>query len=230
MLNLRKLLRFLLVSKLSEYIYTKSCGAAEVVRVIDKSKAVVRFVATGYECEVFRSNIRTGEIKDPTMPVVAGVGFMGVGKHKAKIKGVMTRSYTKWAGMMYRCYGDHSGKNKCYEGVTVCNDWHNYQVFADWFNCNYPDDGKEYHLDKDINGGDAKIYSPESCSFVSAGENIEYSSAKNWVFMSPEGFKFSIYNLKKFCKENGLLECKMSMVSSGARKSHKGWSKWSTKC
>lgn len=208
---------------MSDYVLTKSCGLAEVVGILNKSKAIIRFVDTGYTTEVFRSNIRTGEIKDPTRPVVGGVGFIGDGKYRAKVKGKVQDSYSKWTGMIYRCYGGHSGKNKSYLDVSVCDEWHNYQNFAAWYDDNYPSDGGKYDLDKDLKSGDKKIYSPKTCSFLPCARNVEVSHAKEWMFISPSGDKVKVYNLKKFCRENNLLDCKMSLVSSGKRKTHKGW-------
>ncbi len=211
---------------MGDFIFTKSCGLMEVVKILNKDKALVKFVDTGFEVEVFRSNMRTGEVKDPTMPIVAGVGFIGVGKYKSKVKGMLQDSYSKWTGMMYRCYGDHTGKNRCYSDVSVCKEWHNFQNFARWYEENYPLDGGKYELDKDLSAKSKKIYSPETCRFLTKTRNIEVSHAKHWSFISPQGELVTLYNLKKFCLEHDLLDSKMSQVNSGKRKSHKGWIKF----
>lgn len=71
--------------------------------------------------------------------------------------------------MLERCYGDkykdvHSAYyNKCY----VCDEWLNFQVFAEWYNENIYQIGTErMHLDKDILVKDNKIYSPNTCLIV----------------------------------------------------------------
>jgi len=46
---------------------------------------------------------------------------------------------------------------------------------------------------------------------------------KHWDFISPTGQKIHIYDLKRFCKENGLHSGCMYDVASTKRKSHKGW-------
>lgn len=46
---------------------------------------------------------------------------------------------------------------------------------------------------------------------------------KLWFVISPEGKELKIRNMKKFCRENDLCPCKMTMVSKGQRKQHKGW-------
>lgn len=46
---------------------------------------------------------------------------------------------------------------------------------------------------------------------------------KEWVVTDPEGNEFTVSNLAKFCRENDLLNSKMSQVASGKRRTHKGW-------
>jgi len=127
--------------------------------------------------------------------------------------------------MITRCYGDHSGTNKCYKEVTVCDEWMNYQAFADWYDKNYPKDGVKYVLDKDLKSKKNKIYSPETCVFLTVSKNTELSCAKNWVFSNPAGDNVKIYNLSQFCKDNNLLDSKMNLVYTGKRNHHKGWTK-----
>lgn len=81
-----------------------------------------------------------------------------------------------YQAMIYRCY---NLKTKSYyryggKGVVVCDEWRNsYQSFLDWALMNGYKDG--LCLDKDIKG-DGKIYSPESCWWVSNLENQSYKS------------------------------------------------------
>lgn len=49
------------------------------------------------------------------------------------------------------------------------------------------------------------------------------ASAKHYQFISPEGAVVEIYNMRSFCKEQGLTPSKMSNVSTGKRTHHKGW-------
>lgn len=53
--------------------------------------------------------------------------------------------------------------------------------------------------------------------------NNEYSLAKVWSVLSPQGDVLNITNLSKFCKEAGLNTSSMYEVMSGKRKSHKGF-------
>ena len=49
------------------------------------------------------------------------------------------------------------------------------------------------------------------------------SQAKTWHLISPKGEKITVFNLNKFCKENGLSSGRMSDVANGKQTHHKGW-------
>lgn len=53
--------------------------------------------------------------------------------------------------------------------------------------------------------------------------NCEYSSAKNYIFISPLGEIIKVFNLNKFCKEHNLTNSNMLKVLKGLRGHHKGW-------
>ena len=54
-----------------------------------------------------------------------------------------------------------------YDDCVVCNEWHNLQNFAKWFEENYYEIGEgRMHLDKDIICAGNKIYNPDMCIFV----------------------------------------------------------------
>lgn len=120
------------------------------------------------------SNILAGGIKDYNQRSVCGVGFIGEGKHLASVKGVTTREYNLWKGMLFRCYGG----NKFYAGVTVCDRWHCFQNFADdlpsipnyaeWLNAG---DSERWELDKDGRHTE-KVYSLVNCQFLTQAENL----------------------------------------------------------
>jgi len=62
--------------------------------------------------------------------------------------------------MLARCYG---GGHPTYLDCEVDERWWNYQVFAAWFYDNYVEG---FHLDKDLLVEGNRIYSPETCLFV----------------------------------------------------------------
>ena len=54
-------------------------------------------------------------------------------------------------------------------------------------------------------------------------DKISQGNSKNWLIKKPDGLCIEIKNLEKFCKENNLQSSKMSLVASGIRKHHKGY-------
>lgn len=56
--------------------------------------------------------------------------------------------------------------------------------------------------------------------------SIGVKISKGWKvfkFISPNGYEFSVTNMKEFCHKNGLTTTHMYNVASGKEKSHKGW-------
>jgi group I intron endonuclease len=54
-------------------------------------------------------------------------------------------------------------------------------------------------------------------------KNATNSRRKHWDFVSPSGDHIHIYDLKRFCRENGLTPSQMYDVYNGKRISCKGW-------
>jgi len=130
---------------------------------------VVKFIKTGYIRSARSDSVRSGKVRDFMFPSVYGKGYTGEGIYsKAKDR----KAYYKWRGCIQRCYDPkYLDKKPSYLGCSVCNEWLNFQSFAKWFYENYPNDGEDYCLDKDFKIIGNKIYSPESCLFVSMEVN-----------------------------------------------------------
>lgn len=111
---------------------------------------------------------KNGHIKCPFEPRFYGVGYLGVGKYIVSEKGIETRSFITWCGMLQRCYSEDSLiKRPTYNECYVCDEWLNYQNFAEWYENNYYECGCErMTLDKDILYKGNKMYSPETCVFT----------------------------------------------------------------
>jgi|SRR5690606_21888002 len=111
--------------------------------------------------------IKKGTIEDPNYPSVKGVGYMGVGKYTSKISDVRQRNHIVWKGIISRCYGDNiEVVEKSYGDVTVCEEWHNFQNFAKWYEENYKPYMDGWAIDKDIICPECREYSPSNCVFV----------------------------------------------------------------
>jgi hypothetical protein len=179
-------------------------GDVEVLAYEAWHKVKVKFLNTGYVRYVRCDKLQEGKIRDPYSRTVHGIGYRGEGKFKGT--GEHKDIWGKWAAMIRRCYGYHSPtdtSDKCYEGVTVCEEWHNYQNFAQW----YMDNGgaQRLHLDKDKRSGDQKIYSPSTCCFLEPAENVTRGTIK--VFSVEEqatGEIHLVVNMAQFCQAKGI--------------------------
>lgn len=114
-------------------------------------------------------DFKKGNVKNPMTPSVYGVGCIGIGKFKpCDENGKHTKCYKVWESMLRRCYcSKYHEKRPSYKGCTVCEEWWNYQVFAQWFYENfYEIENEKMALDKDILHKGNKVYSPNNCIFV----------------------------------------------------------------
>ena len=108
---------------------------------------------------------KEGQIKCPYEPRHYGVGYIGDGEYNFKNH---LHCYNTWIHMLSRCYSDiYQAKRPSYIGCEVCDEWLNYQNFAEWYYDNYYElENEIMNLDKDILYKYNKIYSPETCIFV----------------------------------------------------------------
>jgi hypothetical protein len=80
--------------------------------------------------------------------------------------------YDKWASVLERCYSSklHS-KYPAYIGCTVYPEWVYLSNFIEWVDSQPNKDWQLCELDKDIVKKGNKVYSPETCAFVSKAVN-----------------------------------------------------------
>ena len=77
--------------------------------------------------------------------------------------------YRVWKDMLTRCYSDkYQEKRPTYIGCTVTEEWLTFSVFKDWME---KQNWKGNQLDKDILFEGNKVYSAETCVFVTGMVN-----------------------------------------------------------
>ena len=109
-------------------------GDFKVVKYNDSKNVETQFLKTGYEMEVQLGNIRKGEVKDPYLPSVHGVGVSGT-KYPSTINGVITKEYDLWQNMLRRCYSDiYKKKYPTYESCEASDKFKSYEYFYEWCN------------------------------------------------------------------------------------------------
>lgn len=149
-----------------EKFITNEGYEVEIIEYIDSKNCTVQFTYNKYiKYNVAYSDLEKRWIKNPLHPSVQGVGYLGI-KMESNISS--KPSCKKWKSMIKRCYSNIE-QQKCptYKDVTVCEEWHNYQNFAKWYEENWkPWMDSSWHLDKDILVKGNRIYSPKTCAFV----------------------------------------------------------------
>jgi hypothetical protein len=115
-----------------------------------------------------------GNVKNPYDKTVYNIGFLGKGKYEQFENGINTSQYLTWSSMMRRCYNSkYHEKHPTYKDCEVCDEWLNFQNFAQWYDENYYKiEGQRMELDKDILIKGNKVYSPETCVFVPGNINL----------------------------------------------------------
>jgi len=208
---------------LSAVYSSNGSGDFRIVNYVDYCDVEIEFINTGFRLITSSGNIMKGSVKDRLYHSVFGVGFIGDGIHRVSVKRIHTKAYSSWKRMLERCYcSKFQSKNKSYIGTVVCDEWCNFQAFADWYNLNYIDG---LHLDKDVKQKNVinKVYGPDTCCFITIADNTIEAIARDFSFISPSGEVIFIHNLSKFCRDNNLDRGNMANVHIGKRRSHKGW-------
>lgn len=146
---------------------------------------VIQFLDShGYTKKVQYSKCKNGEVKNPFHPSVHGVGYLGVMSNgevpKVCDNGKQTREYATWRNMLKRCYDFQSlERNPTYQGCIVVERWHSFSNFLEdmpkienyplWLN--NPNQG--ISLDKDLKCKGDKVYSLETCCFLTRSDNAK---------------------------------------------------------
>lgn len=177
------------------YKFTTNSGwKGEVIEYKNAREVKVRFQC-GEERWTYWNNVEKGSMKPRNQPSVYGVGFVGVGRFipetlsKRLVGEVIPKEvYRTWIQILKRVYWDKENiRNRAYVGVTVAEEWLNFQNFCEWAltqrGYNYKDeDGKAWNIDKDILVEFNSEYNPDACVFV--------PNVVNSFFSMKEGGKF----------------------------------------
>lgn len=168
----------------------------KIINVLPDDKIIVQF-QDEFACtkEVHWNNFKKGNVMNPYDRKNGGVGYIGEGKYKTKVNGRNTRIHNTWNDMLSRCYSE-TKRNQyiAYENCDVCEEWHNFQVFAKWYEENYYSIGNgRMHLDKDIIYKENYLYAPERCIFVPQKINMIFMQKPN-KFNLPSGISLTDTN------------------------------------
>ena len=141
-------------------------GNFKILKYSDSKNIEIQFLNTGFETKVQLGSIRNGEVKDPYLVSVFGVGVLGV-KYQTKINGVQTKEYVLWCRMLERCYSDtYKKKRPTYIGCGVSDNFKSYEYFYEWCHIQIGFANKDWQLDKDLLIKGNKVYNESTCVFI----------------------------------------------------------------
>ena len=151
-----------------------------VIRVLEYRSNIdvlIEFVGLNYITTARMGNIKDGKVGYPFHPNKYGAYF-GIGPYT---KHDTPKVYDAWHQMFFRVYDEnplYTNLNS-YKRLSICQEWFNYQIFAEWY-INYsnqlnPDFYNDYQIDKDIlqwgiEGN--RCYSPQTCCLVPSALNV----------------------------------------------------------
>ncbi len=105
---------------------------------------------------------------DYVVQVKETIGYVD-GKQKQRLV-YMCPFYQTWKDMIKRGYSEKLKlRHKTYRDCTVCEEWHLFSTFRKWMETQ---DWEGKQLDKDLLVPANKVYSPETCVFVSQQVNL----------------------------------------------------------
>jgi len=160
--------------RIGEVRHTFFGSEIEIIDYVNSDSVVVRF-DNGHIKKTSWGNFNIGDVRSPYCKTMCGVGFLGEGNYTTK-----DLWYDYWRAMIERVYRTGHYARKWYSDVLVCDEWHNYQNFAQWCTDNfYKVKDSKMNLDKDIIVKHNKIYSPQTCVFVPSFINTLFIRAEN---------------------------------------------------
>ena len=140
-------------------------GDIKILEYKNNKQVVIMFLNTGFITEESMGVIRSGHIRDSSLPTTCGFGYIDI--EGASIGRHMTKEYRLWNNMVNRCYNEKElSRNPTYKDCHVSEDWRYLSNFKEWCNNQIGFGNQGWELDKDLLSKDCKIYSEHTCVFV----------------------------------------------------------------
>lgn len=209
---------------------TTKCGPVTVIEQLSDYYYRVRFHKTGTEKAFRQDAIKRGEIKDPYAPLRCGVGITGDLYTKEK----NAQIYGVWQHMIDRCYNPRNKRFQSYKHVQVCKEWllfenfyHDYTLIDGFDQTAF--ENHELVLDKDKKQrySKNKVYSLETCTWISCKENVHMQDIqmKPFIAIDPNGNKYHSDNITEFARQHeGLTRRHISgILHDRAKTTAGGW-------
>lgn len=145
---------------------SKNFGDFKILKYNNSRNVDIQFVTTGFETSAQLEHIKNGNVKDPYVASVHGVGVAGA-KYPITVNGIKTKEYDLWNSMLKRCYSDaYQKKQPTYKGCKVSNNFLRYEYFYEWCHKQIGFDNEYWQLDKDLLVKGNKVYNESTCVFI----------------------------------------------------------------
>lgn len=161
-----------------------------------KSSRHVKICFVEYPCEIIVRvvQLRNRMIRNPMRPTTCDIGFLGIGPHVSKVKGVQNPVHRVWSNMFFRVYSPATPDvARVYAGTSVHSNWHNFQNFAEWYHNQIDRFGPvkhRWHLDKDLLIPGNRVYGPDTCCLIPLEVNELFTDSANARGEYPMGVNF----------------------------------------
>lgn len=167
---------------LDEVVPTNHSGDCKILDRVGKS-CTVQFLNTGYTKKANIDNVRAGKVRDPYAKTYLGIACLGEFRRVVFHK----RALQLWSNMLKRCYNPNDTKGYYGKGVSVDDRWLCFANFVedlpkldnfDGWILGHKKGSTKYNLDKDLKYPGNKVYSRETCMFVTEYENKSAGASK----------------------------------------------------
>ena len=121
----------------------------KIIEYINAKNCTIRFEDGSTRSGIQYDKIKKGKVKHYNHLSIFSIGKIGYGKYNSKTH---FNYYKIWKRVLERCCRlETKEKQPTYKDVIVCEEWYNFQNFAECVEQNYkPEAMQGQHLDKDI--------------------------------------------------------------------------------
>lgn len=131
--------------------------------------------------------------------------------------------YKRWHSMINRCYDEKiQTKHPAYSGCEVCSEWLVFSNFKKWMETK---DWEGKHLDKDLLVKGNKVYSPETCVFISSSLNnfLTESSATRGQYLIGVSYDDKVSKYRASCRNPFTLKSESLGLFENEMDAHVAW-------
>lgn len=174
--------------RLGQVFYTSYGTPYKIIGYRKATDVTVKFMDEyGYIKNTSYGECGKKYVTNPYDRTVYGIGYKGVTSDGiVPVRKLYLRESQLWSSMMTRCYNSkYHEKEPTYKECYVCDRWLCFANFLedlpliDGYNEWYNNPNERIALDKDMKIKGNKMYSIDTCMFVSSGDNIIESNQRN---------------------------------------------------